>query len=123
MRHIAAAAALALSATVASAGTSSVNLKSDPGRSIRGLGSFSGTATYDSGSGLLTFVLDNTSSCNMTGVAFNLAGTRTATYVEGDNAGTKGDEDAFDDARRGKHGEVKAKRFGLFEAGAGIDGK
>src|SRR4051812_34511119 len=111
MRHIVAAAALALSATVASAGTSSVNLKSDPGRRIPGLGRFSGTATDDSGAGLLTSVLDNTSSCNMPGVAFNLAGTRAATYVDGDNAGTRGDEDAFDDARRGKHGEEKAKRF------------
>src|SRR2546423_10849198 len=122
------AAALALgAATSAHAGTTSVNFESSVDKSIRNLGSFSGTATYDNASGLLTITVNNPSAsgARLTGVAFNIVGDGSkAAYHDGDVAGTRRDEDIFDDARA-KHGRgaVKAKPVGIFEAGTGINGK
>jgi hypothetical protein len=127
MSKVLAAAALALgAATSAHAGTTSVNFESSVAKSIRNLGSFSGTATYDDASGLLTITVNNTSAsgARLTGVAFNVVGDGKAAYHDGDVAGTRRDEDIFDDART-KHGRgaVKAKPAGIFEAGTGINGK
>src|SRR3954468_21140575 len=127
MSKVLAAAALALgAATSAHAGTTSVNFESSVDKSIRNLGSFSGTATYDNVSGLLTITVNNTSAggARMTGVAFNIVGDGKAAYHDGDVAGTRRDEDVFDDARA-KHGRgaVKTKPVGIFEAGTGINGK
>ena len=118
-----AVAAILISTSAASAGTTTCRLDSDPSSSRRGVGSFGGTATYDDASGLLTFVLDNTSSARLTGLAFKLTDGAEGAYVDGDDAQTRRDDDAFDDARRGRNGAVKAKRFGTFDAGAALDGK
>ena len=128
MNRFLAAAAVALgAASAASAGTTSVNFESSADKSIKKLGSFSGTATYDDVAGLLTITINNTSSASgarLTGLAFNVVGDGTAGYRDGDIAGTRRDEDSFDDARarRGKR-LVKAKPIGNFEAGTGINGK
>ena len=122
------AVALALgAASAARAGTTSVNFESSADTSVRKLGSFSGTATYDDAAGLLTITINNTSAAShaaLTGLAFNITGNAKAAYHDGDVAGTKADEDIFDDARplHGK-GLIKAKPLGNFEAGAGINGK
>jgi hypothetical protein len=125
---IVAAAALALGAVSARAGTTSVNFESSADKSIRKLGSFNGTATYDDVAGLLTITINNTSSASgarLTGVAFNLAGDGGAAgYRDGDVAGTRPDEDTFDDARRRRGNRlVKARPLGSFEAGAALKGK
>jgi hypothetical protein len=125
---LAAVAALTLgAASAANAGTTSINFESSADKSIKKLGSFSGTATYDDASGLLTITINNTSTASgarLTGLAFNVTGDGAAAYRDGDVAGTHADEDSFDDARtrRGKH-LVKAKPIGMFEAGAGLNGK
>jgi hypothetical protein len=121
------AAALAAGASAAHGGTTSVNFESSADKSIKKLGSFTGTATYDDAAGLLTITVNNTSSASgarLTAVAFDVVGSSAAVYHDGDVAGTKADEDVFDDARskRGK-GPVKGKPLGTFEAGAGINGK
>jgi hypothetical protein len=122
------AVALALgAASAAHAGTTSVNFESNADTSVRKLGSFSGTATYDDAAGLLTITINNTSAAShaaLTALAFNITGNAKAVYHDGDVAGTKADEDIFDDARphHGK-GLIKAKPLGNFEAGAGINGK
>jgi hypothetical protein len=122
-----AGAALAFGASAAHAGTTSVNFESSADKSIKNLGSFTGTATYDDAAGLLTITVNNTSSASgarLTAVAFDVVTGSAAVYRDGDVAGTRADEDVFDDARskRGK-GPVKAKPLGDFEAGAGINGK
>ena len=122
------AAALACGvASAAHAGTTSVNFESSADKSIKKLGSFSGTATYDDAAGLLTITINNTSGASgarLTGLAFNIVGDGSAAYHDGDVAGTRGDEDIFDDARSKKgRGAVKAKPLGDFEAGAAINGK
>jgi hypothetical protein len=125
---LAAVAALTLgAASAANAGTTSMNFESSADKSIKKLGSFSGTATYDDASGLLTITVNNTSTASgarLTGLAFDITGDGAAAYRDGDVAGTKADEDSFDDAR-GRHGKhlVKAKPIGMFEAGAGLNGK
>lgn len=128
MSTILAAATVALgAASAASAGTTSVNFESSVEKSIKKLGSFSGTATYDDVAGLLTITINNTSSASgarLTGLAFNVVGDGTAGYRDGDVAGTRRDEDSFDDARTRRGTRlVKAKPIGNFEAGAGINGK
>ena len=123
-----AAAALTLGAVPAAhGGTTSVNFESSADKSIRKLGSYTGTATYDDVAGLLTITINNTSDASraaLTGLAFNVDGTGAAAYRDGDLAGTKGDDDLFDDVR-GKRGKrlVKARPLGTFEAGTGINGK
>jgi hypothetical protein len=123
---IMAAAALALGAASARAGTTSVNFESSADRSIKKLGSYTGTATYDDATGLLTITVNNTSAsgARVTGLAFNVDGDGAfAGYSDGDVAGTRADEDAFDDARRRKGNRlVKAKPLGMFEAGAALNG-
>ena len=123
-----AAAALTFGMTsAAGAGTTSVNFESSADKSIKKLGSFSGTATYDDAAGLLTITINNTSAAGgvaLTGVAFNVVGDATAGYRDGDVAGTRADEDLFDDARARKGKRlVKARPVGMFEAGTGINGK
>jgi len=114
-------------ASAASAGTTSVNFESSADKSVRKLGSYTGTATYDDVTGLLTISINNTSAASgaaLTGLAFNVVGDGSAAYHDGDVAGTKGDEDLFDDVR-GKKGKrlVKAKPLGTFEAGTALNGK
>src|SRR5689334_24114312 len=108
VRRAAAVAAVALGIGATSgafAGTTTVEIQSNSSTTKRKLGSYSGTATYDDATGLLSVTLNNTSGVakagRLTGVAFNIEGTTTkARYVDGDNAATAGvDEDAFDDAR------------------------
>jgi hypothetical protein len=125
---IMAAAVLALGAASANAGTTSVNFESSADKSIKKLGSYTGTATYDDASGLLTITINNTSGASgarLTGLAFNINGDGGfAGYRDGDVAGTKPDEDTFDDARRRKGNRlVKAKPLGSFEAGTALNGK
>ena len=128
IRTILAAAALSLgAASAASAGTTSVNFQSSADKSIKKLGTYTGTATYDDVAGLLTISIQNTSTSPkagyLTGLAFNIDGTATASYLDGDNTATRTDEDPFDDARAKKNRVVKAKPFGTLEAGAALDGK
>ena len=127
LKGVAVAAVTLGVASAASAGTTSVNFESSADKSLKKLGSFSGTATYDDVAGLLTITVNNTSAASgahLTGLAFNVVGDGSAAYRDGDVAGTRGDEDGFDDARakRGKR-LVKAKPVGIFEAGTGINGK
>ena len=114
-------------ASAASAGTTTVNFQSSADKSIKKLGSYAGTASYDDVAGLLTISIQNTSTNpkagHLTGLAFNIDGTATAAYRDGDVATTRGDEDAFDDARAKKGRVVKAKPFGMLDAGAALDGK
>src|SRR3982750_4055901 len=126
-----AALALGLGATsVARAGTTTADFHSDSNTTKRKLGSFTGTATYDDVAGLLTVTVNNTTAAGgngaaLTGIAFNVAGTASAVYRDGDDAATpRADEDAYDDARTrgGKH-LVKAKPLGNFEAGSALNGK
>lgn len=123
-----AAAALSFGVTsVASAGTTSANFESSADKSMKNVGSFTGTATYDDAAGLLTITINNTSAASgarLTGLAFNVLGDATAGYRDGDIAGTRVDEDLFDDARAKKGKRfVKAKPIGMFEAGTGINGR
>ena len=123
-----AAVVLGVGAGSAFAGTTTVQFESNPNTTKRKLGSFTGTASYDDATGLLSVTVNNTSTSpkggSLTGVAFNIAGTTTtARYVDGDDAATpRADEDAFDDARSRK-GVVKAKPFGKLDAGAAVNGK
>jgi hypothetical protein len=133
IRRSVAVAALALglgAGSVAHAGTTTADFHSDSNTTKRKLGSFTGTATYDDVAGLLTVTVNNTSAAGnngaaLTGIAFNVAGTATAAYRDGDDAATaRADEDAYDDARsRGRKHLVKAKPLGNFEAGAALNGK
>src|SRR5215207_9225673 len=94
-------------ASAASAGTTSVNFESSADKSVKKLGSYTGTATYDDVAGLLTISINNTSAASgaaLTGLAFNVVGDGSAAYHDGDVAGTKRDEDLFDDVR-GKKGK------------------
>jgi len=121
------AAAVTLGASAARGGTTSVNFESSADKSIKKLGSFTGTATYDDAAGVLSITVNNTSGATgarLTGVAFDVVAGSAAVYHDGDVAGTKADEDVFDDARS-KHGKgpVIGKPLGNFEAGAGINGK
>jgi hypothetical protein len=112
VRKLAAVVALALGAcaagtSVASAGTSAVNFTSNT--NVRGLGSFSGTATLDNTTDLLTVVMNNTSSKGyLYGFAFDLDVNEKAKVMN-----------------EGKHGfksvgryDVKAAPYGKYEAGA-----
>lgn len=130
LQTLAAAAALALGAAApaAFAGTTTVHIAGDNGTAK--VGSFTGTATYDDATDVLTLVLQNTTAGSggaaITGVAFDVKGAATAAYQDGDNASTKRvDEDPFDDARgRSKKPKlIKAKPLGNYEAGAALDGK
>jgi hypothetical protein len=129
LQTLAAAAALTLGAAPAAlAGTTTVHIAGDNGTAK--VGSFTGTVTYDDAADVLTLVLQNTTAgtggAAITGVAFDVKGTATAAYQDGDNASTKRvDEDAFDDARgRSKKPKlIKAKPLGNYEAGAALDGK
>lgn len=95
-------------ASAASAGTSVVDFTSST--NIRGLGSFSGTATLDSSTDLLTVVMNNTSSKGyLYGLAFDLEGGEKAKDI------TKDGKHGFKGV--GKHG-VNVKPFGKYEAGA-----
>jgi hypothetical protein len=129
IRTILAAAALSLgAASTASAGTTTVNFQSSADKGIKKLGAYAGTATYDDMAGLLTISIQNTSTDakagRLTGFAFNIDGSATAGYRDGDDLATRGDEDAFDDARMKKNSRVvKAKPFGMLDAGAALDGK
>ena len=118
-----AAAALALGGSFAAAGTTSVNFASDV--SQRHLGSFAGTATYDSAAGKLTLVVQNTTGLArggfITAFAFDVAGSSVAKYEDPDG-GHKPNTNGFDDIRN-KKGIVNAAPFGKYEAGAGLDGK
>jgi len=112
-RKLAAIAAMALGASfaassVASAGTSVVDFTSST--NVRGLGRFSGTATMDSSTDLLTVVMNNTSSKGyLYGLAFDLEGGEKAKDITNDGKhGFKG---------VGKHG-VAIKPYGRYEAGA-----
>jgi hypothetical protein len=114
-------------ASAASAATTSMNFESSADKSIRKLGSYTGSATYDDAAGLLTITINNTSAASgtaLTGLAFNVVGDGSAAYHDGDVAGTRADEDRFDDVR-GKKGKrvVKAKPLGTFEAGTALNGK
>ena len=127
LKGVAVAAVTLGVASAASAGTTSVNFESSADKSLKNLGSFSGTATYDDVAGLLSITVNNTSAASgahLTGLAFNVVGDGSAAYRDGDIAGTRRDEDGFDDARakRGKR-LVKAKPVGIFDAGTGINGK
>jgi hypothetical protein len=102
-----------------------VNLTSDGGKSVRNMGHYDGTASYDDASGKLTIMLQNMSERGfITGLAFDIAGAGTAGYADTDDMTTKVDEDMYDDAR-GKHQNkpVKTKAFGNREIGAAINGK
>ena len=128
IRTMIAAAALSLgAASVASAGTTTVNFQSSADKSVKKLGSYTGPASYDDVAGLLTISIQNTSTDpragRLTGFAFNIDGTATAGYRDADNLATRGDEDPFDDARAKKNRVVKAKPFGMLDAGAALDGK
>lgn len=133
IRRSVAAAALALAIGAGSptfAGTTTVDFQSDANTTRRKLGSFSGSATYDDVAGLLTVTMNNISAAGnggaaLTGVAINIAGSATAAYVDGDSPATpRSDEDAFDDARRGRaRRPIKVKRLGTFDAGAAVNGK
>jgi hypothetical protein len=131
LRRAAAVAAVVLGVGAGSAfaGTTTVNFESNPNTTRRKLGSFTGTASYDDATGLLSVTVNNTSTsakkaASLTGVAFNIAGTTaTARYVDGDDAATpRADEDAFDDARKRK-GVIKAKPLGTYDAGTAVNGK
>ena len=130
IRRSATAAAVAMALGAASpalAGTTTVQFESNANTTKRKLGSFTGSAAYDDATGLLTVTLNNTSAADrgghLTGVVFNIAGTTTtARYVDGDDAASRGDEDAFDNARSRK-GLIKAKPLGTYDGGAAINGK
>ena len=123
IRALAAAAMLALGGSFASAGTTSVNFVSDT--SQKHLGSFAGTATYDSTAGKLTLVVQNTTPTAtggfLTAFAFDVAGSPVAKYEDPDG-GHKPNTNGFDDIRN-KKGIVVASPLGKYEAGAGLDGK
>ena len=113
VRKLSVVGAVALGASLAStsvalAGTSVVDFTSST--SVRGLGSFSGTASLDSSTDLLTIVMDNTSSKGyLYGLAFDLEAGEKAKDVTNDGKhGFKG---------VGKHG-VKVTPYGKYEAGA-----
>ena len=123
IRALAAAAVLALGGAYAAAGTTSVNFTSDV--SQHHLGSFAGTATYDSTDGKLTLLVQNTTPSAkggfLTAFAFDIAGNSVAKYDDPDG-GRKPNTNGFDDIRN-KKGIVNAAPFGKYEAGAGLDGK
>lgn len=111
-------------ASPARAMTTSVDFSSNT--SANGLASFSGHAIYDDVSHVLTLVVQNTTAAAkggyLTGLAFNAANTQ-GIYKDGDNAMTpKADEDAFDNARKGKK-LIKIKKVGSYASGAALDGK
>jgi hypothetical protein len=120
----AAAAVLMIGGAVASAGVTTVNLTSEGGKSVRNMGHYVGTATYDDDAGKLMITLQNTSQRGfLTGIAFDIAGAATAGYADTDEPSTT-TVNLFSDAR-GKHQnkEVKTRRFGNREVGAAINGK
>src|SRR5688500_7875206 len=126
-RRTAAVAALALGtalASGASAATSAVNFTSDPSTTKRKLGAYHGTATYDDAAGTLTVTTTNDSTGGrgaLTGFAFNVKDAGRGRYMDLDVAGTRGDEDAYDDLFRKK--PKKLKPFGVYDAGAAVNGK
>ncbi len=120
---LAAAAAIALGSSFAGAGTTTTQFQSNAATSLTHKGSFSGSMAYDNVTHVLKLIVKNNSSEGwLTGMAFNVHGNAVASYLDGDNKNTRKDEDAFDNARN-KKGIVKAKPFGNYEAGAGINGK
>jgi hypothetical protein len=122
-----AAAVLLACGTAAWAGVTTVNLTSDGGKSVRGLGHYAGTANYDDETGKLMITLQNTSQRGfITGLAFDIAGAATAGYADADDASSATvDEDMYDDARPGKRHDklVRTKAFGKRETAAAINGK
>ena len=129
-RRTAAVAALALGtalasgATPASAATTAVNFSSDASTTKRKLGAYHGTATYDGNAGTLTVTIANDAAGGrgfLTGLAFKAKDSGTGQYMDLDAAGTRRDEDVFDDVGRGK--SRKLKPFKLHDTGAAINGK
>jgi hypothetical protein len=122
-----AAALLLVSGTVASAGTTTVNLTSEGGKSVRNQGHYTGTATYDDDAGKLMITLQNTSQRGfITGLAFDIAGADTAGYTPADFAAqsTTLNHNLFSDARGKKQDKaVRTKKFGDRETGTAINGK
>jgi hypothetical protein len=93
--------------SVASAGTSVVDFTSNT--NVKGLGHFSGTATLDSSTDLLTIVMNNTSSKGyLYGLAFDLEGGEKGKDLTVDKHGFKG---------VGKQG-IRVKPYGKYQAGA-----
>ncbi|HEX2972202.1 MAG TPA: hypothetical protein VHP11_07705 [Tepidisphaeraceae bacterium] len=84
------------------------------GDGVSGVGSFSGTLSYDQAKGELTIVLNNTSptanSGYITGLAFNVNGNLTAHYL------SSGSSDPFE----GLSGGVNAQPWGYFEVGTSL---
>jgi hypothetical protein len=122
-----AAALLLVSGTVASAGTTTVNLTSEGGKSVRNQGHYIGTASYDDDAGKLMITLQNMSQRGfITGLAFDIAGADTAGYSPAELAAqsTTLNHNLFKDAR-GKNQDkaVKTKKFGDRETGTAINGK
>lgn len=115
MQLIAAAATLALGGSFVSAGATSVDFKSD--MSLKGLGAFTGTASYDNSTDKLTITLDNTSATKsvITGFAFDIAGDDKAKFERPLHSHWKDD--------RNHKGIVNAKPLGNYEAGAALGGK
>jgi hypothetical protein len=121
-------AGLAIAAVVpssASAATSTCTIASNPNTATRKLASFDGAATYDSSSHTLSITLHNTSKRGvMTALAFAGGGSstsgKTIKYMDGDVAGTRRDEDAFDDLCY--KAKKKCKPFGAYAAGVALRG-
>ncbi len=117
-RRLAAAALVIVGgANIASAGTSSVVFASTGANSVKHRASFSGTASFDNTTDLLTVTLTNTTASHkgyLTRFAFDIAGSQAAKY-----------EDT--DGRRGfnavlpRHG-LKLKPFGVYEEGVKLYG-
>jgi len=122
LRALAAAAALALGSSFAVAGITAVPVASD--FSQHHLGQFDGTALYDSATGQLTLTIENTTSASnggfLTGLAFDAGGVA-AVYQDPDG-GRKPNTNGFDELRN-RRGIVHAGPFGVYHAGAGVNGK
>src|SRR5690348_12532566 len=113
LKLITAAAALALGSSLAFAGTTTVDFHSTS--SLKGLGAFTGTASYDDATDKLTLTLENTSATKsvITGFAFDLTSPDKA---KAEKIGHWKDD-------RSHNGIVKAKPYGNYEAGAALGGK
>src|SRR5689334_5351631 len=101
-RLLVTAAAVSLGSSAAFAGTSTELFQSDT--SVNHLGSFFGAVTYDNVADKLTVTITNTTTTGvgkLTGLAFDITGDSTASYVR-----VKGDK--FKDDRNHK-GVVTAK--------------
>src|SRR6185437_270998 len=113
LRTLVAAVALAAGGS-AFAGPVEVDFSSTT--SQKGLGSFSGTAFYDSTAHTLTIDLTNTSAGRLTAFAFEVENGDAAKYER------PGKHAHWKDGRNRKD-LIKAKPFGIYEAGAAVNGK